>query len=153
MGDFKYARIALAVVIAGLPLHGAGQEAMEAEKKYSINFETSQHKRYCKASVWVEYAQENTLADYNGEIKNEDCGASGGTYTITVRYRDEAGEVHSVETDYEWQRDDDRTVEFAGQQLIGENVDLIRVRARKIQCICAEVEAAVEEDDNQGEDE
>ena len=146
-----HARIALAFVIAGLPLHAVGQEAMEAEKKFTIQFETSQHKRYCKASVWVEYLQQNTVADYNGEIKNEDCGASGGTYTISVRYRDAAGEVHSVETEHEWWRDDDQTVEFAGQQQIGENSDLIRVRARKIQCVCAEVEAAVEEDNNQGE--
>lgn len=153
MEDIKHLRYALALIITGLPVHVAAQEAMEAEKKFTINFETTQHKQYCKAQMWVEYTQRNTLADYNGEISNEDCGASSGTYTISVRYRDEAGEVHSIETDHEWQRDDDQTVEFAGQQSIGENVDLIRVRGRRIKCVCAEIEAPAEETATQGENE
>lgn len=151
MGDFRHARTVLALVIAGLPLHASGQEAMEAEKKFSITFETTQHKQYCKARLLVEYTQRNTMADYNGEITNEDCGASSGTYIIAVRYRDEAGEVHSVETEHEWERDDHQTVVFAGQYEIGENVDLVRVRGRKIQCVCAEISPPAEEQSEQGE--
>lgn len=156
MGDFKHARIALALVIASMPLHAASQEtveAMEAEKKFTIKFEPTQHKQYCKAQMWVEYTQRNTEADYNGEIKNEDCGASSGSYTISVRYRDEAGEVHTEETEHMWARDDDQTVIFAGRHLIGDNVDLIRVRARKIQCVCADIEAPAEENIQQGDNE
>lgn len=153
MGEFRHARIALALVIAGLPLLACGQEAMEAEKKFTINFETVQHKQYCKARMWVEYTQRNTEAEFNGEIENEDCGASSGSYIISVRYRDEAGEVHSVETEHLWERDDDQTITFAGRQVIGENVDLIRVRGRKIKCVCAEIEAPTEADIQQGENE
>ena len=156
MGDIKHAWIVLAIVIASPPPLASGQEAveaMEAEKEFTIKFETTQHKQYCKARMWVEYTQRDTLADYNGEIVNEDCGASSGSYVIAVRYRDEADEVHSVESDHEWQRDDDQMVEFAGQMVIGENVDLIRVRGRKIQCVCAEIEAPAEEAKTQGENE
>ena len=153
MGDFKHALMALAFVSAGLPLHATAQEAMEAEKKYTIRFETTEHQQYCKAQLWVEYSQRNTLADYNGEITNEDCGASGGSYTISVRYRDEAGEIHTIESEHAWQRDDDQTVEFAGQAVIGENVDLIRVRGRKVRCVCTEIETPAEDVDNQGENE
>lgn len=153
MRDIRHFRYALAVVIAGLPLHATAQEAMEAEKKFTIKFETAQHKQYCQAKLWVEYTQRNTLADYNGQIENKDCGASSGSYTISVRYRDETGEVRAIETKHQWQRDDDQPVEFAGQQSIGENVDLIRVRGRKVQCVCAETEAPTREFDNQGENE
>lgn len=153
MGDFKHGRIGLAFLLAGLPLHAFAQEAMQAEKKYSIRLEANQHKQYCKARLWIEYIQHNTLADYNGGIINEDCEESSGTYTISVRYRDEAGETHNIETTHTWERNDDQDIEFAGQTLIGENVDLIRVRGRKIQCVCAGIEAAAESTKNQGVDE
>ena len=144
MGHFKYAWIGLPFILASLPLPAFAQEAMQAEKRYSIHFEATQHRQYCKARLWIEYTQRNTLADYNGGIINKDCDSSSGTYSITVRYRDETGETHSIETDHVWERYDDQDIEFAGQTMIGENVDLIRVRGRKIQCVCAEIEAAAE---------
>jgi hypothetical protein len=148
MGGFKHAWIGLTFILAGLPLPALAQEAMQAEKKYSIHFETTQHKQYCKAQLWIEYIQRNTLADYNGGIINEDCDASSGAYTISVRYRDETGETHNIETTHTWERKDDQDIEFTGQTLIGENVDLIRVRGRKIQCVCAEIVAAAENTKN-----
>jgi hypothetical protein len=153
MGVSAKVRLVLALLVVGLPGLASAQEAMEAEKKYTIRFETTEHKRYCKASVWVEYNQYDTVASYDGEIKNEDCGASGGSYTITVRYQDESGEVHSVDSEHTWHRDDDQTVIFRGEQSIGENVDLIRVRARKIQCVCDDVETPGVENESKGEKE
>ena len=70
-----------------------------------------------------------------------------------MRYRDEAGETHSIETDHVWERNDNQDIEFAGQTMIGENVDLIRVRGRKIQCVCTEMRLQRRTPKNQGEDE
>ena len=144
MGYFIHAWIRLALILASLPLPVLAQEAMQAEKTYSIRFEATQQKQYCKARLSIEYTQRNTLADYNGSIINKDCDASSGTYTISVRYRDEAGETHSIETNHVWDRNNNQDIEFAGQTMIGENVDLIRVRGRKIKCVCAAIEAAAE---------
>jgi hypothetical protein len=108
------------------------------EKKYTIQLDAPGGKTYCQARVWTEYIQKNTIAAVKGEIENPDCDASRGEYTISIRYRDEQGEVHIVEHVESWQRDDDQSVTFNGEYLIGENVDLMRVRARKIFCICAE---------------
>ncbi len=58
----------MAILFAGTPVYGLGQEAMESTKKYQIIFETTEHRIYCKASVWVEYNQYDTEARYNGEI-------------------------------------------------------------------------------------
>lgn len=153
MGKFVQSRIVLAALVVALPGFATAQEAMEAEKKYSIRFETTEHRDYCKASIWVEFNQYDTIAAYNGEISNEDCGASGGSYTISVRYRDESGEVHNIDSEHTWHRDNEQKVVIEGEQSIGENVDLIRVRARKIQCVCDEVESQATENDSKGENE
>ena len=142
---------ALAILFAGIPVYALGQEGMESTKKYQILFETTEHRIYCKASVWVEYSQYDTEAHYNGEISNEECGPSSGTYTIAVRYRDESGQVHATEIENIWQRADDRTVIIEGKHSIGANVDLIRVRARKIQCVCANNESPTTEITETGE--
>lgn len=153
MGDITTVKRALAMLLAGLPFCAFGQEAMEAVRKYKIPFETTEHKTYCKARVSLEYGQYDTEARYDGEITVEDCGPSGGTYVISVRYRDASGEVRSVETEHTWHREDDQDVAIDGVQSIGENVDLIRVRARKVQCVCDEVASQSPEDETKGENE
>ena len=122
-----------------------GREAVE--KKYQITFETTRHKQYCKARVWTEYLQNNTVVSVNGGIINEDCGPSSGEFTISVRFKDGSGEVRNVEFVEQWQRDDDREALFQGEYFMGEDVDLIRVRARKVSCVCAESDETAEEAD------
>ena len=143
----------MAILFAGTPVYGLGQEAMESTKKYQILFETTEHRIYCKASVWVEYNQYDTEARYNGEISNDECGPSCGTYTIAVRYRDESGQIHTAETGHTWQREDDQTVIIEGKHWIGANVDLMRVRAKRIQCVCADNESPTKEITKTGENE
>jgi hypothetical protein len=109
--------------------------------------------RICSARVEIEYSQRNTIAEAEGTIHTEDCAAAGGLYTIAARYRDENGEIRNVEREESWARKDDQPVHFAGKLTIGENVDLIRVRARKIKCECAATDADVEQTESQGEDE
>jgi hypothetical protein len=151
----------LAICLAGpsqaqVPMTGGQQERIEGnepvEKKYQITFEASQRKRYCKAQVWTEYLQKNTVARVNGGVINEDCGPSSGEFTISVRFKDESGEVKTAEYVEQWERDDDQEVLFEGDYLMAENVDLIRVRARKVSCVCTETDESADEA-NEGEQE
>jgi len=125
-----------------------------AEKKYLVKLETTQHKKYCKAKVSVQYFQRDTMASVAGRIENGDCGPSGGEYTIAIRIRDEAGQTENIEYEERWQRADDQPVIFSKDYYIGENVDLVRVRTRKLQCVCDEISADDEDESpaNQGED-
>jgi len=125
----------------------------QAEKRYTVKFETTQHKLYCQAGISIEYTQRNTMANVAGTIENEDCGASSGGYTVAVRYRDENGEIHDDEHPETWQRDDDQPFSLNHEYLIGDNMDLIRVRARKIQCVCADMPTELYETETQGEKE
>jgi hypothetical protein len=158
----KFAMIAVAALflagpsLAQVPMTGGQQERIEGnepvEKKYQITFETTQHKRYCQAKVWTEYLQKNTVARVNGGVINEDCGPSSGEFTVSVRFKDENGEVQTTEYVEQWQRDDDQEVLFEGDYLMAENVDLIRVRARKVSCVCTETDESADQA-NEGEQE
>ena len=121
------------------------------EKTYNMQLEAAPKKQYCQAQITIEYTQRNTAAGVKGTITNEQCGPSGGTYDLSVRYKDAAGEGRNDEYEETWQRDHDGDIDIEASYPIGDNVDLIRVRARKIVCICAEPSDDGEGTDNMGE--
>ena len=95
--------------------------------------------RQCQASVSLSYLQKNTLASVEGEIKNETCAASSGEVVLSVRTANEGGDQATQEYRQPWMRDDDQPVSFSAEYPIGENMDLVRVRALRVQCTCAEL--------------
>jgi hypothetical protein len=92
----------------------------------------------CDATIALEYTQRDTLVSVEGSIENGTCAASSGHYTIVVSFRDETGELKTLEFGATWQRSDDRPVEFSTDYKIGENVDLVGVRSRRLRCVCAD---------------
>jgi hypothetical protein len=100
-----------------------------------ITFQT----RQCRAEVELNYAQNNTLASVEGEIQNPTCGASSGSLVLSVRTANESGEQATQEFTQTWAREDDQAVKFSAEYPIGENVDLVRVRALRMTCTCAEI--------------
>jgi hypothetical protein len=108
------------------------------EKEYTVTLEAESPKDYCHAKAEFEWWQSNTVAHVEGSISNADCGASGGTYSVSVRYKDGQDGIHRDDHEENWSRGDDQPYKFVHDYEIGENVDLIRVSARKVVCICAE---------------
>lgn len=94
-------------------------------------------KTRCEAIATVEYEQRNTIARVEGSIENGSCVASSGEYTIAIIVRDEKGESNTLEFSETWQRADDQPVKFLSDYEIGEGVELVRVRSRRLTCICA----------------
>ena len=90
----------------------------------------------CTAIMELEYSQRNTTARVSGTIQNEDCTASDGEYKLTFKIRDANGELKTLEFLESWQRQDDQPVELKGDYPIGENVDLVNVRAKMTRCTC-----------------
>ena len=93
--------------------------------------------RQCAAEVSLNYAQENTIASVEGVIENTTCGASSGSVVLSVRTANESGEQSTQEFTETWMREDDQPVSFSADYPIGENVDLVRVRALRMRCTCA----------------
>ena len=111
---------------------------LSAEKEVTFRLEVAEpDTRYCRAEIALEYSQRNTIAHVEGVIKNEECPASHGEYTIELSVRDGNGESKQLEFDELWQRDDDQPVTFTSDYSIGENVELIRARTRRLRCVCA----------------
>lgn len=90
----------------------------------------------CKATIGLQYHQRDTIARVNGVIENEACAASSGSYEIEAKVKDENGERKTLVFQESWQRDDDQPVAVAADYPIGENVELIRLRARRLRCKC-----------------
>jgi hypothetical protein len=98
----------------------------------------------CEAQLQFSYIQKNTVAEVDSTLNNPDCGASGGDYTIRVRFKDENNELQSLEYPETWRREDDQPIEQRKEYFIGENVDLVSVRPRKLQCKCDAAEEEVD---------
>lgn len=92
----------------------------------------------CEATIEIAYTQRGSDVGVEGEIENEDCGASNGDYELLVSIRNASGEVKTLEFFESWRRQDDELVSFSRAYPIGENVDLLRVRAARLRCNCAE---------------
>jgi hypothetical protein len=142
---------AVAWLAVAFPAVSAGQESMggaqqpqrmqienRIETEYTVELTAEPAREYCHANAGFEYWQSNTVAHVEGEITNEDCAASGGDYVVSVVYRDERGERQRRDHIEQWSRLDAQPFAFAHDYEIGENVDLIRVSAKKVDCICAE---------------
>lgn len=138
------------VLAAGVgSAQGACAQEKESKKHHEIRYKMTldtappaQHR--CEAQLVFTYIQNDTVAAVNSTLNNEDCGASSGEYTMLVRFRDEHNELQSLEYPETWQRDDDQAIESSRNYFIGDNVDLVSVRSRKLQCIC---DTAGEEDE------
>jgi hypothetical protein len=92
----------------------------------------------CSALIDLEYYQRNMLAHVEGTIANDACAASEGRYVVTARIRNADGEIEALDFEETWRRSDDQPIEIEADYLIGENVDLIRLRTRGVTCRCEE---------------
>lgn len=136
---FQYLLV-LAVAIGNTQAVSA-QEEQESKKHHEIRYKmtistTPAAEQKCEASMFFEYFQKNTVAVVNSTLSNPDCGASSGGYTLLVRYRDANNDMQSLAYPVTWQRADNQDIESRKEYFIGDNVDLVTVRSRKLRCIC-----------------
>ncbi len=96
----------------------------------------------CQASISFTYLQRAAEADVKATVENEDCAASSGSYVVQLTIKaDGAMETEKLRFEESWQRDNDRPVVVEKRYPIGGNVDLVRVRIRKLTCRCADDDA------------
>lgn len=97
----------------------------------------SQDARYCEAEIALEYLQWDDVARVEGTLTNENCAASSGRYDIEARIRDANGDLQTLRFSESWSREDDRPVVLSSEYEIGDNVELMRLKARSLDCACA----------------
>ena len=92
----------------------------------------------CQAQFELSWYQMGANVKVEAELNNADCAASSGTYIIQVRYRGDAPEIFSKEFPETWERADDQAVLIEKEYEIADDVDVLRVRPRKLRCECRE---------------
>lgn len=113
-----------------------------AEKEYVIKLEDRREIRACYPTTSVEYQQHNDVAAVTGTISLDDCAKASGEYRVSVRIREESGELKNIDFTESWSRVDRAPVAIEREYPIGANVDLIRVRFRSKSCTCADADDA-----------
>jgi hypothetical protein len=93
----------------------------------------------CLPAIALGYDQRNNVAKVDGTIDTAQCAATSGDIELTVSIRDAAGALQTLKFTQHWQREGDPSIVFEAEYPIGENVDLVRVRARGSRCACAEI--------------
>lgn len=94
----------------------------------------------CQATASLDYFQRGVEAQVETSIDTQDCGAAKGNYVVKLTVRAD-GEQEAKVLDFEetWERSDDTPVESMRRYPIGDDVDLLRVKTRKLSCTCTDI--------------
>jgi hypothetical protein len=93
----------------------------------------------CESTASIEYFQRGAEADIKATVENPDCAASSGSFVVEITIRaDGATESTKLRFAEQWQRDDDAPVVIERRYPIGDDVDLLRARIRKLACRCSD---------------
>lgn len=89
----------------------------------------------CQATVGLSYYQRNTLARVEVDIRHPSCPAASGEVEIVASVRPDGGENRQLVFPEQWALENGM-VTLVRDYPIGENVELTRVRSRRVTCTC-----------------
>lgn len=108
----------------------------EAEIRTTIEAEYAFATNACKAAIEIEYYQKGSSAHVESSLTNDDCDASSGTYVIQIRYRGADRQTQSKDFPETWERLDSNPVVVEKDYFVADDIDILRVRSRKLNCTC-----------------
>ncbi|MFQ5608652.1 MAG: hypothetical protein ACE5F8_00085 [Woeseiaceae bacterium] len=117
----------------------------EAEIRIQMELEANVVNSSCQAQLEMEYYQKGSNAVVESVLTNEQCAASAGTYVIQVRYRGSDSEIRTKDFPETWQRSDNEPIKNVREYFVGDDVDVIRVRSRKLRCSCTDRDEPADE--------
>jgi hypothetical protein len=95
--------------------------------------------RSCGANASFKYLQRGNEAQVDYKIENTDCAVSSGEFRVELTIREDGTDLPTrLSFSESWQRDSDAPFELSKLYPIGDNVDLLRVKIRKLTCYCEE---------------
>lgn len=93
----------------------------------------------CGASVALDYFQRGAEAEAEMSVDTLDCAAASGSFVVEVTIRaDDADGPEKLAFEESWSRDDNKPVSMKRKYAIGDDVQLLRIRIRKVACSCDE---------------
>ncbi len=93
----------------------------------------------CRASAALDYFQRGAEAEAEITVDTPHCRGASGSFVVEVTIKaDAADETEKLAFAETWKRDDDQAVVMQRRYSIGDNVQLLRIRLRKLTCSCNE---------------
>ncbi len=113
--------------------------SQSASKTKTIQIRIESTSNTCQAIASLDYLQRGAEAEVVTNIHTDDCAAAGGNYTLTISVRgDFDKEPRTLSFEEAWERSDNAPVETLRLYPIGDDVDLLRIKARKLSCQCVD---------------
>lgn len=132
--------LAIAALLVAASSIADEQEKSSNTATFSKTFEIKleSNSEMCNATAELDYFQRGTEAQVDTSINTEDCGAANGKYVVKLTIRADNNESQVLNFEESWERTDGAPVESVRRYPIGDDVDLLRARIRKLSCTCAE---------------
>ena len=93
----------------------------------------------CGASVALDYFQRGAEAEAQMSVDTLDCAAASGSFVVEVTIRaDDADGPEKLAFEESWSRNAKKPVTMKRKYAIGDDVQLLRIRIRKVACSCDE---------------
>jgi hypothetical protein len=93
----------------------------------------------CQATAALNYFQRGPEAEVEISVDTPQCARASGSFVVEIRIKaDDAEEPEKLAFDESWSRDDGKAVTLKRKYAIGDNVQLLRIRLRKLSCSCDE---------------
>ena len=127
------------LLLAAASLAAADEPTTNNEAEIRIQMDVKQEfaTDLCQAQLALEWYQKGPSVHVESELSNDTCGASSGSLVMRVSYRGDDGETVSADFPETWQRNNDAPVLIERDYYLAEDIDVLRVRTRKLRCVCA----------------
>ncbi len=138
--------LAVLILLGVTPVLADRDVSNTLTKTKTVEMKVESTTSHCQATASLDYFQRGAEAQVETSIDTDECGPAQGSYVVKITVRGDGDEEARVlNFDETWERSDDAPVEAMRRYPIGDDVDLLRVRTRKLSCTCTEVSAGNEE--------
>ena len=108
------------------------------EQSFEIDLPMRRLTPSCKGQVELEYDQYDTVARVETRLGSTTCPVTYVQYALIVSSRDADYEIVTSRHEFAWDVTPDGTLPGSGDYPIGDDTDLVSVRARQFSCTCAD---------------
>lgn len=116
-----------------------GSLVIEREVSFPMQLESQTLETgQCQAEVKLDNLQYDTYARVSGSVDTTTCAAASGSFVLVVRTGAVGNSRVTQKFPQDWEREDSQPALFSASLPIAANTDLVRVRAQRIRCTCAD---------------
>ena len=131
--------LAAAHSVAGEEEDGDKDDSRTATISKTFQIKLESKSAMCVATAELDYSQRGVEAQVETVVDAKDCDTASGNYVVKVTIRSDAdGQARVLDFKESWNRTEGLPFESMRRYPIGDEVELKKVRIRKLSCTCAD---------------